>query len=263
MYIHEHASFNAIHEFFSYINSATFVENDLFRNETDFDDSNSDEMNIDNEYLNLNNDNNQKNNKNSSISFNRVKKIDTSPEAEKKRREAFEKWLKNNNAREKEQKRLQREKLQALEREKREQEEAKKALNDERVNVWYEKKKIETRQRMAKLDEKKKKISDESKKPKEFKKKLCYDDWIAKKNEAIKALKLEKEKKTQTLIISDHDKKARSQEEFQKWLKTSKNTPRPVPLNRGLDSLRGATTKLFVNPIAWNETPSTTSINDF
>lgn len=48
----------------------------------------------------------------------------------------------------------------------------------------------------------------------------------------------------------DYKKKV-SEEIYKEWLKSSKNKPRPVPLNQGPHTLRGTVSKIFVNPQPW------------
>lgn len=38
---------------------------------------------------------------------------------------------------------------------------------------------------------------------------------------------------------------------YEIWLRSSKNKPRPIPLNRGLDSLRASVSVSYVNPTPW------------
>lgn len=38
---------------------------------------------------------------------------------------------------------------------------------------------------------------------------------------------------------------------YDDWLKSSSSKPKPVPLNQGIDSLRGSISKMFINPVPW------------
>lgn len=42
-----------------------------------------------------------------------------------------------------------------------------------------------------------------------------------------------------------------NQQAYEEWLRNSKNKPRPIPLNRGLESLRASVSVSYVNPTPW------------
>lgn len=188
----------------------------------------------------------------SSFTFKKICRIDMSPEAEAKRREAYDNWLKAVNEREKEKKRIQKERIETERKMRLEKEEYKKLKNDEKVKAWNERKRREAERKICRLNDMRqvteKRVNE---KPKEFKKAIRYEDWVAKKNEEYKALKAQQEVEKRKIKEFTKTRETVSDVVFKKWLKNSKNAPKPVPLNRGLESLRGSTTKLYVNPNPW------------
>jgi coiled-coil domain-containing protein 34 len=232
----------ALINFFSYINPASYIENDNFVND-DFD-SVSDDLNYD-DSISLN----------KPPSYTRVSRIDNSPEAEKKRKEAYEKWLKSVNVRERERKRLQREREEAMIAKRLEEEESKRAANDEKVKEWMKKKELEAQKKLTRLNELKTRSCsseiDLCRKTKDFKKAIDFKQWLEKKNDEHKVQKRNEEERKKLQKDYRVCRESTSAALYSKWKESSKKTPKPVPMNRGLDSLRGSTTKIFVNPIAW------------
>ncbi|CAG9802542.1 unnamed protein product [Chironomus riparius] len=226
-----------------YVNSATYVENEIYRSRDFETNSNSGSEEEDPAFEDDNI---------SSYTFKKICRIDMSPEAEAKRREAYDNWLKAVNEREKEKKRRQKERIEAEHKMKLEKEEYKKFKNDEKVKAWNERKRREAEKKICRLNDMKqvteKKVNE---KPKEFKKAIRFEEWVTKKNEEYKALKAQKAEEKIKLKEYSKTRETVSDVVFKKWLKNSKNVAKPVPLNRGLDSLRGSTTKLYVNPTPW------------
>lgn len=185
-------------------------------------------------------------------SFTRISRINADPEAEKKRKEAYDNWLKAVNARERERKRRQKERQEAEKTKKLENHEVMKAERDEKIKLWMEKKETEAKEKLTRLNELKKRSSDINlKKPKDFKRAIDFKQWIEIKNDEYKAQKRSLEEKQHLQRDYQKCRESTSAVVYSKWKETSKGTPKPVPFNRGLDSLRGSTTKIFVNPIAW------------
>lgn len=185
-------------------------------------------------------------------SFTRISRIALSPEAQKKRKEAYENWLKAVNVRERERRRQQKEREEAEKAKKLENEEVKKAERDEKIKMWMEKKETEAKEKLTRLNELKKRSSDINlKKPKDFKRAIDFRQWIEMKNDEHQAQKRSMEEKNHLQRDYRKCRESTSAAVYSKWKEASKNTPKPVPFNRGLESLRGSTTKIFVNPIAW------------
>ena len=187
----------------------------------------------------------------SSFTLTKNCRIDTSPEAIARRREAYNNWLKAVNEREREKKRIQRERIEAERKMKLEKEEWKKLENDEKVKAWNERKRREAERKISRLNDMKQVTEKKLNEPKEFKKAIRFEEWVAKKNREYKAMKAQTEEEKKKIKEFTKKRENVSAVVFQKWLKDSKNVAKPVPLNRGLDSLRGSTTKLYVNPVAW------------
>lgn len=197
------------------------------------------------------------NQKNKSQFKRKSNKIDNSPEAEQKRREVYNKWLRDVNAREREKKRLQKEKLEAELEKKWEEEEARKLLRDEKVNKWHKKKENEAQKKITHMSVMKQVAEEKIRQPKEFKKAINFQDWLTKKNhENIQGRKTEEKNRKiseESLQTTRKNRESKSTISYEKWKEMSKNTAKPVPLNRGLKSLRGSTTKIYVNPIPWKD----------
>lgn len=153
--------------------------------------------------------------------------------------------------REKERKRLSKERLQAeIELQLRLQEERKQE-SDAKVGKWLSKKKIEAEKEMARIMNMKKAMDRASKKPKEFKKAINFQDWINKKNEDVIAMKKTQEEKK---IAKQSLLKVRgsvSSASYDRWVHTAMTKAKPVPFSKGLASLSGSTTKIYINPTPW------------
>lgn len=113
------------------------------------------------------------------------------------------------------------------------------------------KKEIEAEKKIAKISEAKKALIAANNKPKEFKKAINYQDWLAKKNESLELKKKEEEVKQNAAKDYKKCRKSTSNISFEKWVRSSSSKPKPVPMGKGLDSLRGSTTKLYINPEPW------------
>lgn len=188
-----------------------------------------------------------------SNSYTRVCRVNASPEEDKKRAEAYQKWLKSANVRERERKRLQREREEAAKARELEIEELKRAASGEKVREWMKRKEIEAQKKLTRLNELKLRSSevDVKKAPKDNKKAIDFQQWLEKKNDEHKAQKRMQEERKKLQKDYRVCRESTSAAVYSKWKQSSKNVAKPVPLNRGLESLRGSTTKIFVNPIEW------------
>lgn len=178
-----------------------------------------------------------------------------SPEMISKRKEAFDKWLKKVEVREREKRQQQKEQEEKSKEVKNKMlEEAKliKAASEEKVKQWMEKKEIEAQKKLTRLNELKKRSSDmEVRKTKDLKKFIDFHQWIEKKNDELTAKKRADEEYKKRMRDYQNCRKSTANVIYNRWKEDSKNFPKPVPMSRGLDSLRGSTTKIYVNPIAW------------
>lgn len=179
-----------------------------------------------------------------------------SPEMISKRQEAYDKWLKSVEAREREKKRLQKRQEEKNKQDMArilEEAELKKAASNEKVKQWMKKKDIEAQKKLTRLNELKKNASDiEEKKPKGLKKAIDFQQWIEKKNDEINARKRADEDYKKRIRDYQTCRQSTAIAVYNKWREDSRNFPKPVPMSRGMDSLRASTTKIYVNPIPWS-----------
>lgn len=180
--------------------------------------------------------------------------IDLSPEALQQRKEKHEKWMNEKLEREKRAKQLEKEQFEREIEAQQEFMEERRRKSQESVAKWMEKKKIEAEKRMLRLKkaEEEFRMRQDSKKEKEaLKKKISYDDWIEAKTFEVKNKSQMKVKEEKIVKIFEKSRQIVSSKSFNDWLATSKQKAKPVPLNRGLDSLRGSSTKISINPQPW------------
>jgi coiled-coil domain-containing protein 34 len=148
---------------------------------------------------------------------------------------------------------LEREKLEAEVKEKERIADERKEKSDEKLQEWLRKKQIEAESKMARVAEMKKKAEADAvkNKPKELKKAINFQDWLAKKNEELISLKTQQQDKNK--LSKDHQKLRQtvSSSSYSKWIRASSSKPKPVPMNQGLESLRGSNAKIYKNPVAW------------
>ncbi|XP_053683031.1 coiled-coil domain-containing protein 34-like [Sabethes cyaneus] len=171
---------------------------------------------------------------------------------------AFDKWLKakvetERIRKEKEQKRKRREEaIKKLEEERRKQE------SEEKLKKWVERKELERK--------KKQEIQEKQKQKKELEQKLSKnwtnsDDSTTNFNAWLSRVKQQKEEtKLRQLAKQRIEEEIKQQRQdlsrmfYGEWLKSAKDKPKPVPLNRGIESLRGTVSKIFINPNPWQAT---------
>ncbi|XP_044733801.1 coiled-coil domain-containing protein 34-like [Chrysoperla carnea] len=78
--------------------------------------------------------------------------------------------------------------------------------------------------------------------------------WIQRKDEQLKEKKRREEMRKKKLEEEKKMRKELSAKAFEEWKEKSKYNPRPVPLNMGVESLRGSISAIqFVNPTPWQE----------
>lgn len=122
-----------------------------------------------------------------------------------------------------------------------------------KVQAWMEKKRIEADKKMARINEMKKKIVVDNSKTKEFKRAINFQDWISQKNENLVNEKKRQEEKQNSAKNYQKFRETASSKSYDNWVRKAPSKPKPVPIGKGLESLRGSTTKIFVNPEPWNE----------
>ncbi|KAB0802101.1 hypothetical protein PPYR_04287 [Photinus pyralis] len=80
---------------------------------------------------------------------------------------------------------------------------------------------------------------------------LKYKLWCKRKEQEELEKKL-KAKIDEIKSSEDHDRRTeRNQTAYQNWLKNSVYKPMPIPLNRGLETLRSSASVTYINPIPW------------
>ena len=131
--------------------------------------------------------------------------------------------------------------------------EEKKAEKELKVQQWMEKKRKQAEEKEARMNELKKILDEVSQKPKEFKKAINFQDWISQKNQNFQT---EKKRRDQQQKLTKTNQKCResiSAQSYTKWVSTASSKAKPVPMGKGLESLRGCSTKIYMNPEPWNE----------
>ncbi|KAF5288753.1 hypothetical protein FQR65_LT11952 [Abscondita terminalis] len=145
---------------------------------------------------------------------------------------------------------------QALLAEKREKEkQIRKEKEQENFKRWLLNKKKEQEEKVKK--QKHKKIQQENV-PKEQKKKirtkedqLRHELWCKRKEEQDLEKKLQKKLNEIKTSEEKQLKAEQNREAYQNWLKLSVNKPTPIPLGKGLETLRASVSVTYVNPIPW------------
>lgn len=79
------------------------------------------------------------------------------------------------------------------------------------------------------------------------------ENWRRKK---LLELQAQREEKRREMISKEQEQKRRkvlAEAAWKKWISKVGQKPKPVPLNQGIDSLRGTISKLYVNPQRWQD----------
>ncbi|XP_016963286.1 uncharacterized protein LOC108033461 [Drosophila biarmipes] len=77
------------------------------------------------------------------------------------------------------------------------------------------------------------------------------EDWWLKKQRQQQAQREEKRRALMARALEEERRKRLAQVAWEKWMSNVDAKPKPVPLNQGLDSLRGTVSQLYVNPTPW------------
>ncbi|XP_055597293.1 coiled-coil domain-containing protein 34-like [Uranotaenia lowii] len=170
--------------------------------------------------------------------------------------EAYKKWLKAKNEAARKRRENERTKKKREEMRKKLEEEKRKQESDEKMKRWLERKEQEKRKKEQKQKEKVQK--EDNNKTKTIGKWISSDEsqsnfkvWLSRvrqQNEETKLREIEKQRMEEEF---KQQRKELSTMFYEEWLKTSKNKPKPVPLNQGTESLRGSISKMFINPKPW------------
>ncbi|XP_019556755.2 coiled-coil domain-containing protein 34 [Aedes albopictus] len=167
--------------------------------------------------------------------------------------EAYNKWLKAKTEAERKRKEQEQRRKKREETKKKLAEEKRKQESEEKLKQWMERKEKE-KQRKQK----------ESSKSKDAKPSQTKKKWIP--NEESEStfrawqnrVKQQEEERKLRLVAKQRMEEELKQERqqlsklfYDEWLKTSASKPKPVPLNQGIDSLRGSISKMYINPVSW------------
>ncbi|CAO1392475.1 unnamed protein product [Diamesa serratosioi] len=136
---------------------------------------------------------------------------------------------------------------------------AKKLAEDERrhksqvvVTKWMQEKKVKEFHRKSSLVAESKSFPESPiRNPPVIKKNVDFQQWIQKKNQEQKAKKLKAEEKQKLTETHQKCRNTLSNLSYDKWSRSAQNKPKHVPLNQGLDTLRGSVSKIYINPIPW------------
>ncbi|KAF2899290.1 hypothetical protein ILUMI_06884 [Ignelater luminosus] len=166
-----------------------------------------------------------------------------------RQRDTYKKWIIKKNE---EKKRIEENKIYLKEVE---EQEKQKRLEQERENFkrWLLNKKKE--QERIKL-EKEKQLEQEKEKEAEKERrnlecKLRFQLWLKKKEEAELEKKLKAQIEQMKVSGNKQQRTQMNEKAYKTWLETSKTKPKPIPLGRGLESLRSSMSVTYINPIPW------------
>eukprot|EP00099_Drosophila_melanogaster_P011316 NP_001285630.1 uncharacterized protein Dmel_CG7251, isoform B [Drosophila melanogaster] len=77
------------------------------------------------------------------------------------------------------------------------------------------------------------------------------EDWWLKKQSQQQAQREEKRRAMLSKALKEEQRRQLAQDAWSKWMSNVDAKPKPVPLNQGMDSLRGTISQLYVNPTPW------------
>ncbi|XP_062140230.1 uncharacterized protein LOC133848610 isoform X2 [Drosophila sulfurigaster albostrigata] len=78
-----------------------------------------------------------------------------------------------------------------------------------------------------------------------------HNEWERGKLAALKAQREEREAKDKQQQLLESTRRERNAEAVEQWMDASRSRPRPVPMGKGLDSLRASMAPLYTNPNEW------------
>ncbi|CAH2015763.1 unnamed protein product [Acanthoscelides obtectus] len=167
----------------------------------------------------------------------------------KEKDEIIKNWL-----RKKDEEKKRKESEQAKIRAKKEkQKQAQMEKEKENFRKWLENKKSqeETARKETERKEKEKQRKEEEKLRKQKEGEASFNSWLKKKKRHELERKI-KEKLTMLHLYEERERRIEENEKaFNDWLKNSKNKPKPLPLNQGLDSMCSSTSVTYINPVPW------------
>ncbi|XP_034472409.1 coiled-coil domain-containing protein 34 [Drosophila innubila] len=75
--------------------------------------------------------------------------------------------------------------------------------------------------------------------------------WWHKKQEQQQRQRLERQRHMQKKERESQRRKKLASMAWQKWMSNVYDKPKPVPMNQGIDSLRGTVSQIYINPVPW------------
>ncbi|XP_016976446.1 coiled-coil domain-containing protein 34 [Drosophila rhopaloa] len=77
------------------------------------------------------------------------------------------------------------------------------------------------------------------------------EEWWLKKQQQHQAQRQQKRRAMLSRALDEERRRQLAQVAWKKWMSNVDAKPKPVPLNQGMDSLRGTISQLYVNPTPW------------
>ncbi|XP_060664129.1 trichohyalin-like isoform X1 [Drosophila nasuta] len=78
-----------------------------------------------------------------------------------------------------------------------------------------------------------------------------HNEWERGKLAALKAQREERKARDKQQELLESTRRERNAEAVEQWMDASRSRPRPVPMGKGLDSLRASMAPLYTNPNEW------------
>ncbi|XP_049873100.1 capping protein inhibiting regulator of actin dynamics-like [Pectinophora gossypiella] len=166
---------------------------------------------------------------------------------ERKKQQAFEQWLARKAQEKRDKARLEKLKRQSVSEPTPEQ-------REEAFRRWLDRKRSQNEHRkaediMRRYREHERLDNERNERLRNKEEKL--QEWIRKKEEEMKAMKTREERRNARAAIEEQRRRSQGERAYRDWLRTSKNKPLPVPLNKGELSMRGSVSQMYINPIPW------------
>jgi coiled-coil domain-containing protein 34 len=134
-----------------------------------------------------------------------------------------------------------------------EEKDLKRKVSEEKVNEWRAKKEGKSKKSTTKKNTRAKTAEVENIKRTSEECEMFIKKWLEKKKNEERIKKLfEEQKRTIDREFEIHRRNLAGVY-YGRWLKTADQKDKPVPLNRGMESLRGSISNLFINPIPWQK----------
>ncbi|KAH8281426.1 hypothetical protein KR054_000440 [Drosophila jambulina] len=86
------------------------------------------------------------------------------------------------------------------------------------------------------------------------------EEWWLKKQQQHQTQREEKRRALVSKALEQERRKELAQLAWQRWMSNVHEKPKPVPLNQGLDSLRGTISPMYINPRTWVDTNKSTKM---